>query len=75
MATPHNFVVLVEHVLPENETPSYASLTDLNMLVRLPGRKRTAKQFQKLLEAAGLRLDRIIETASTLRIVEASRRF
>jgi hypothetical protein len=47
-------------------------LADLNMLVLLPGRERTAQQFRQLLEAAGLRLDRIIETASTLQIIEAS---
>jgi hypothetical protein len=44
------------------------------MLVLLPGRERTARQFRQLLEAAGLRLDRIIETTSALQIFEASRR-
>jgi SAM-dependent methyltransferase len=65
-------VVLVERVLPEDERPSYASLADLNMLVLLPGRERTAKQYRKLLEAAGLRLDRVIETASKMHIIDAS---
>jgi hypothetical protein len=31
-----------------------------------------APQFRKLLAAAGLRLDRVIEMASTLQVIEAS---
>ena len=66
-------VVLVERVLPDDERPSCAALADLNMLVLLPGRERTAKQYGKLIEAAGLRLDRVTETASSMQVVEASR--
>jgi hypothetical protein len=65
-------VVLIERVLPEDGRPSFAPLADLNMLVLLPGRERTGKQYGKLLEAAGLRLERIIDTASTLQVIEAS---
>jgi len=65
-------VILVERVLPEDGRPGYAPLADLNMLVLLPGRERTAKQYAKLFEAAGLRLDRVIETASAMQIIEAS---
>ncbi len=65
-------VILIERVLPEDERPSYAALADLNMLVLLPGRERTAKQYGKLFEAAGLRLDRVTETASAIQIIEAS---
>jgi SAM-dependent methyltransferase len=65
-------VILVERLLPQDERPSYAPLTDLNMLVLLPGRERTAKQYGNLFEAAGLRLDRVIETASAMQVIEAS---
>jgi SAM-dependent methyltransferase len=65
-------VVLVERALPEDGRPSRASLADLNMLVLMPGRERTAAQYGRLLEAAGLRLDRIVETASATRVMEAS---
>ena len=65
-------VILIQRVLPEDEFPSYAALADLNMLVLLPGRERTAKQYGKLFEAAGLRLDRVTETASAIQIIEAS---
>jgi hypothetical protein len=47
-------------------------LADLNMLVMLPGRERTAAQYGKLLDAAGLRLDRIVASDSSMQIIEAS---
>jgi len=65
-------VILIERVLPEDERPSYPALADLNMLVLLPGRERTTKQYAKLFEAAGLRLVRVSETASAMQIIEAS---
>jgi SAM-dependent methyltransferase len=65
-------VILVERVLPEDGSPSFAPLADLNMLVLLPGRERTAKQYSKLFEAAGLCLDRVIETTSAMQVIEAS---
>jgi len=45
---------------------------DLNMLVVLPGRERTAGQYGHLLARAGLRLQRIVETASPFSLIEAS---
>jgi SAM-dependent methyltransferase len=65
-------VVLVERVLPDDGRPSFAPLADLNMLVLLPGRERTAKQYSKLLEAAGLHLDRVIDISSAMQLIEAS---
>src|SRR5207249_3694231 len=65
-------VILIERAFSEHQPPSRTSLVDLNMLVLLPGRERTAKQYGKLLDAAGLRLDRVIEMASAMQIVEAS---
>jgi SAM-dependent methyltransferase len=65
-------VVLVEQVLPEDERSSQVPLLDLNMLVLLPGCERTAKQFDGLFKAAGLRLDRITETDSPVQVIEAA---
>lgn len=65
-------VILIERALSEHKPPSRTSLADLNMLVLLPGRERTAKQYGELFEAAGLRLDRMMETASAMLIAEAS---
>jgi hypothetical protein len=65
-------VALVERVLPNDGRPSFAPLADLNMLVLLPGRERTVKQYSQLLEAAGLHLDRVIDVSSAMQVIEAS---
>jgi SAM-dependent methyltransferase len=69
---PNGRVVLVERVVPEHGDPGEAALSDLNMLVLLPGRERTAGEFAELFRAAGLKLDRISELASSLALIEAS---
>lgn len=69
---PNGRVVLVERVVPEQGDPGEAALSDLNMLVLLPGRERTASEFAGLFRAAGLKLDRISELASSLALIEAS---
>jgi len=69
---PRGRVVLIETLLPDDGRPSDAPLMDLNMLVLLPERERTTRQYRELLQAAGLHLDRVIETASPMQILEAS---
>ena len=63
-------VILIEYVLAEDGRFSYVPLMDLNMLVLLPGCERTAKQYSELFNAAGLRLNRLIETASPMHVIE-----
>jgi hypothetical protein len=65
-------VLVVEMIVPEDGRPSAAQLVDLNMLVMLPGRERTAAEYAALFEAAGLRLDRRIDTPGPFQILEAS---
>src|SRR3954468_16875639 len=69
---PRGGVVLVKLLIPEKDRPSHAALMDLNMLVLLPGRERTAAQYRDLLARAGLRLNRIQSTASPFSLIEAS---
>ena len=68
-------VLLVERVLPERMEPSLLAqshaLGDLNMLVRAGGRERSEGEFRALLEAAGLRLLRVIPTTTPASLVEA----
>jgi SAM-dependent methyltransferase len=65
-------VVLVERLVPEHGDAGEAALSDLNMLVLLRGRERTASEFAVLFRAAGLKLDRISELASSLTLIETS---
>ena len=69
---PKGRVVLVERVLPESDCGSEASLADLNMLVLLPGRERTQREYADLISRAGLRLDRVTDTTSSISVIEAS---
>jgi len=69
---PKGRVVLVERVLPESDCGSEASLADLNMLVLLPGRERTQRQYADLISRAGLRLDCVTDATSSISVIEAS---
>jgi len=63
-------VLVVECVVPDGGENSFSKLLDLNMLVMNGGRERTKGEFQELLEAAGLRMTRVIPTLSPLSVVE-----
>jgi hypothetical protein len=71
--SPKGRVVIVEMVIPDDGSPTAAQLMDLNMLVMLPGRERTAGEYGTLLAAAGLRIDRVLQTHSPFQIIEAVR--
>jgi SAM-dependent methyltransferase len=70
---PNGRVVLVERLFPEHGDPGEAALSDLNMLVLLPGRERTASEFAELFRAAGLKLDRAFGLTAAMQGIEASR--
>jgi hypothetical protein len=67
-------VLVVEMVISEDGSPSPAHLMDINMLVLLPGKERTATEYAKLFAAAGLELERVHPTHSPFSIVEAKKR-
>ena len=66
-------LLIVEMVIPSDGSPNPAKAMDLNMLVLLGGRERTAHEFGELLTAAGFRLDRVIPTHSPFSVIEATR--
>jgi ubiquinone/menaquinone biosynthesis C-methylase UbiE len=62
---PGSTLLLVEVVLPDQAADKPAAIhMDLHMLTLLGGRERTAGEYEKLLEAAGFRLHKIIPTSS-----------
>jgi SAM-dependent methyltransferase len=67
-------VVIVERLIPVDGHISDTPLMDLNMLVLLPGRERNASHYGDLLDRAGLRLERIHDTGSPLKVLEATLR-
>ena len=70
-AKPGAKIILVEAVLPEGNEPHFGKFLDLEMFVFPGGRERTEKEFRKLFESAGLRLNRVVPAKSPLWVVEA----
>ena len=62
-------VLVCDNVIPPGNEPSWGKLLDIQMLV-IGGRERTKKEFAAMFNDAGLKLTRIVPTASPLSIVE-----
>ena len=63
-------VLVVEHVLPPGDAPSFGKLLDLNMLIMSGGIERTEDEFRRLYEAAGFRLTRVVPARDDLSVIE-----
>ncbi|MDT4989282.1 MAG: hypothetical protein QOI74_3376 [Micromonosporaceae bacterium] len=68
---PDGRLLLIEWLVPEGDTPHPSKLIDLSMLLVYGGQERTEREYTGLLAEAGLRLDRIIESPSSLKVIEA----
>jgi hypothetical protein len=66
-------VVVAEMLITDQGPPSPAPLLDLNMLVMLTGKERTAAEFGALFAKAGLVLAGVTPTHSPVAVVEARR--
>lgn len=67
-------LLIVEMVLPADNRQNYGSLFDLEMMVLLDGgRERTEADFRRLCAAAGLRVERVLPTASLSCVIEVGR--
>ena len=64
-------VLLVEMVVRENGRDGPENWVDLEMLLNLGSRERTADEYRDLLRQAGFRMTRVVPTASPLSVVEA----
>lgn len=69
--SPGGVVLVVERLLDRPADEAETAFSDLNMLVMPGGRERSEQQYAVLLEAAGLRLARVIDTSSPMAILEA----
>jgi hypothetical protein len=72
-APPNATVLVVEDLIPEEQADSGASTLDVIMLTLTGGRERTVDQLSNLFDRAGLDLTGVIDTASSMHIVEARR--
>ena len=70
-AGPRAAVLLIEFVIPTHDRDFPGKWVDLEMLLNLAARERTAAEYRDLLSQAGLRMTRVVQTASPLSVVEA----
>jgi C-methyltransferase len=70
-AGPQATVLLVELVIPTHDRDFAGKWADLEMLLNLASRERTAAEYRDLLNQAGFRMTRVVQTASPLSVVEA----
>jgi hypothetical protein len=65
-------LVLLEAIMPTDDAPHHARLLDLSMMVWPGGRERTEREYRALLASAGLRLTRVVPTATeAVSVIEA----
>ena len=64
-------VLIVEMVVQPGNDPSPAKMFDITMLVAEGGQERTEAEQQRILQAAGLRLSRVVPTPSPVSVIEA----
>lgn len=68
---PDGRVLVYEMVIPEGPEPVPSKILDIEMLAATPGgRERTAGEFDDLFQSAGLKLERIVPTASPMCVIE-----
>ena len=66
-------LLIIEMVLPEDDTPHLGKMLDMMMLVGPGGQERTESEYRTLLEKAGFTLTRVVATGSAVSVVEAVR--
>jgi hypothetical protein len=69
-AAPGAALLLIETVIPEDDSASVAKWVDMEMLVINDGRERTAGEYRRLFDEAGFQLTGVVDTASRFSIIE-----
>lgn len=68
---PDGRLLIIETVIPPGNAPHPSKTQDITMMVVSGGQERTEAEYADLLAKAGLRLSRVVPTASAVSIVEA----
>lgn len=67
-------LLLVETVIPEDNSEFTGKIADIEMLLFNDGRERTAKEYQRLLDEAGFEMTHIVDTETDFSLIEARAR-
>jgi cyclopropane fatty-acyl-phospholipid synthase-like methyltransferase len=74
--TANSRLLIIQQVLPDDTADARlydGAMSDLNMLIFLPGCERTLAQYRALLSAAGLAITSVVPTRALMSIIECSR--
>ncbi|MGH3166670.1 MAG: methyltransferase [Trebonia sp.] len=71
-AAPGARLVIIEAVIPPDDTPHPFKLVDLTMMVMSTGRERTSDGYEALLAAAGYTMDRIVPSPTPFCYIETT---
>ncbi len=63
-------LLLVELIVPSDNTPSTTKIMDVGMMVMMHGQERTEAEYRDLYQAAGFALTQVLPTASQYSILE-----
>ena len=66
-------LLVVEGVIEKGNEPCFGKLLDLTMLTIPGGKERTEEEFQKLFEAGGFHLSRIVPTKAEVSVIEGKK--
>ncbi len=69
-AGPDTTLLLVEAVIPEHDREFLGKWIDMEMLIGIAARERTAAEYRKLYQEAGFRLTNVVPTASPFSLVQ-----
>jgi O-methyltransferase domain len=69
-AEPGTTLLLVEFVIPDHDREFIGKWVDLEMLVQVAARERTAEDYRKLYAQAGFQMTRVVPTAGPISLVE-----
>lgn len=70
-APPQATLLVIEQMVPDDPGPHWAKTLDLHMLALLGGRQRSQHEYAALMEGAGFRFQRQIDTPADIAILEA----
>jgi O-methyltransferase domain len=68
---PSGRLLIVEMVMPADDTPHPAHMLDISMMLLTGGEERTEDEYADLLARAGFRLERVIPTRTAVSVLEA----
>jgi SAM-dependent methyltransferase len=71
---PDGRLLIVEMVLPEDDSPHPGKMLDMMMLVGPGGQERTPSEYEQILRPAGFDLARVVPTQSAVSVVECAPR-